>query len=192
MVESVAGRRKRDLNVLWDSASDLFFITFRKAHELGLTGQRITLEVTKVGAEKEIISSYKYKLVLHVWSKSMISIRFLLIELQSIEKGFQCPPQTLQRPNSGEIDCLIGFNYAAFHPRKSKEVGHLLLLQNRFGFLVELLVSKLTRRHLYKRLSKRCLQQFLTISFQLKAWESPVLLNVAHADVVTVILVESQ
>ena len=43
------------LNALWDSGSDLSFITFRKAQELGLKGKPLTLEVTKVGAEKEVV-----------------------------------------------------------------------------------------------------------------------------------------
>ena len=42
----------------------------------------------------------------------------------------------LDRPTEGEIDCLIGYNYAAFHPLKIQSIGHLLLLKNQFGYVI--------------------------------------------------------
>ena len=42
----------------------------------------------------------------------------------------------LHRPSSGYIDCLIGYNYAAFHPSKLHATEHLLLLENRFGRII--------------------------------------------------------
>ena len=36
----------------------------------------------------------------------------------------------------GRIDCLIGYQYAAFHSSKKFAVDHLLLLENRFGYVV--------------------------------------------------------
>ncbi len=44
--------------------------------------------------------------------------------------------QDIDRPNEGQIDCLIGYEYAAFHPVRLQAVGHLLLLQNRFGTVI--------------------------------------------------------
>ena len=40
--------------------------------------------------------------------------------------------QEIARP-TGEIDVLIGFEYAGFHPQKEQFSGHLLLLKNQFG-----------------------------------------------------------
>ncbi|XP_066029071.1 uncharacterized protein [Pocillopora verrucosa] len=42
------------------------------------------------------------------------------------------PNAGIDRP-VGEVDALIGFNYANFHPQREQSVEHLLLLKNRFG-----------------------------------------------------------
>ena len=41
-------------------------------------------------------------------------------------------PESISRPTSGEIDILIGIQYAAYHPERIKSVGHLTLYENRF------------------------------------------------------------
>ena len=33
----------------------------------------------------------------------------------------------------GSVDVLIGYEYAAYHPEREQNVGHLILLKNRFG-----------------------------------------------------------
>ena len=42
-------------------------------------------------------------------------------------------PESISRPTSGEIDILIGIQYAAYHPERIKSVEHLTLYENRFG-----------------------------------------------------------
>ena len=37
---------------------------------------------------------------------------------------------------AGPVDVLIGCEYAAYHPQRTQNVGHLLLLQNRFGLCI--------------------------------------------------------
>ena len=37
---------------------------------------------------------------------------------------------------AGPLDVLIGYEYAAYHPQRAQNVGHLLLLQNRFGLCI--------------------------------------------------------
>ena len=39
----------------------------------------------------------------------------------------------LNCPNEGQIDCLIGYQYAGFHPVRKQAASHLLILENRFG-----------------------------------------------------------
>ena len=41
--------------------------------------------------------------------------------------------EDVNRPEEGEIDILIGQQYAAFHPCRQGAAGHLLLLKNEFG-----------------------------------------------------------
>ena len=44
--------------------------------------------------------------------------------------------QEVDRPKEGEVDCLIGYEYAAFHPHCIQAIRHLLLLHNRFGTII--------------------------------------------------------
>jgi len=41
------------------------------------------------------------------------------------KKDLNCP--------KGQIDVLIGFEYAGFHPIRERSCGHLLMLSNIFG-----------------------------------------------------------
>ena len=40
------------------------------------------------------------------------------------------------RPKEGKINCLIGYEYAAFHSVRKQACGHLLILKIRFGYVV--------------------------------------------------------
>ena len=42
----------------------------------------------------------------------------------------------INRPYGGEIDMLIGIQYAAYHPTCIEARGHLVLSQNRFGHII--------------------------------------------------------
>ena len=50
------------INVLWDGGSTRSFITFELAKRLKLSGQKIKLEIVKVGGEKNILDSGRYEL----------------------------------------------------------------------------------------------------------------------------------
>lgn len=66
-----------------------------------------------------------------------ISTDITPIEVGGVIKLFEgVSVQDLDRPEEGEIDCLIGYEYAAFHPVRKQAVGHLLLLKNRFGVII--------------------------------------------------------
>ena len=130
-------------NVLWDGGATLSLITFKKAKQLKLNGQDIKLAVTKVGGKTEEIMSSKYELALKdkdeklvyvmLYGIDKISTDLESIDLSKITHLFKgVPMRELQRPQ-GEIDVLIGFEYAGFHPLRKKSNGHLLLMENRFG-----------------------------------------------------------
>ena len=66
-----------------------------------------------------------------------ISTDILTINAKDIKGLFpERQDVNIDRPDSGEIECLIGFEYADFHPVKTASNGHLLLLSNRFGNLI--------------------------------------------------------
>ena len=58
-------------------------------------------------------------------------------QIENLNKIFKkVPLSEIDRPKQGKIDCLIGFQYAAFHPVREQAVGHLLLLKNQFGYVI--------------------------------------------------------
>ena len=65
----------RKVNVLWDSGATFSLITFKKADQLNLTGEEISISVIKVGGEKETIPSYVYDLPLRDKSGKVIIFR---------------------------------------------------------------------------------------------------------------------
>ena len=60
----IQGGQKFDMqipiNVLWDGGSTLSFITFELAKRLKLSGQKVKLEIVKVGGETNILDSRRY------------------------------------------------------------------------------------------------------------------------------------
>ena len=57
-------KKNVDANVLWDAGSTTSLITFKKAREMHLKGQNITLSIVKLGGELEDIESFAYDLLL--------------------------------------------------------------------------------------------------------------------------------
>lgn len=144
-----AGRRGRftQLNVLWDGGSTLSFITFQQAKKLKLLGSRVRLEIVKVGGIVEEIESFRYNLTLvdkagltntvTVLGIERISSDIKAVNVNGVMKMFKnVGIQDIDRPNEGQIDCLMGYEYATFHPVRKQAVGHLLLLQNKFGKVI--------------------------------------------------------
>lgn len=54
--------KKGSVNVMWDNAASISFITNKKAREEKLKGMSIELSIVKVGAKSEKIASKKYRL----------------------------------------------------------------------------------------------------------------------------------
>ena len=143
LMEVNAGAKQvMPLNTMWDSGAQLSLITFKKAKELELTGVKTKLSIIKVGAEKEIVDSKLYEIPLHdvngniesfqAYGIDKISTSIEAYDTSSIAKLFNIAASEVTRPE-GEIDMLIGYEYAGFHPDKEKSVNHLVLLKNKFG-----------------------------------------------------------
>ena len=57
-----------------------------------------------------------------------ISSDIKAVDIGGVRKLFKSPKaQDVDRPKEGEIDCLLGYEYAAFHPVRIQAIGHLLL-----------------------------------------------------------------
>ena len=138
---------KIPLSILWDGGSTLSFITFEKAKQLKLSGEKVTIEIVKVGGDIKLLDSCRYDLYLEDKSGDTTGIEVLGIDAISTDIAevklddivvmfHELRQSKLDRPNNGNIDCLIGFQYAAFHPVRKQAIGHLLLLENKFGYVI--------------------------------------------------------
>ena len=128
---------------MWDGGSTLSFITTRKANQLKLKGRRINLSMTTVGGQTTKLESYEYSVMMHDLDDNRVEVRAIGIDKisssinrvskQDISKVFQIDESTINRPAEGEVDMLVGLQYAAFHPVPIQTEGHLILYHNRFG-----------------------------------------------------------
>ena len=116
-------------------------ITEAKARELRLKGTPSEIALTVVGGMQHSMESKRYEIplvdlegrifVLHAYSINNISSNINSLDFDQIKKFFP-GVENLNRPE-GEVDLLIGYNYAAWHPVPEKSYKHLLLLSNSFG-----------------------------------------------------------
>ena len=129
--------------VLWDGGATISLFTFQKASQIGLKGEEVNLSVTKIGGTKQLLKSYKYEV--GIKTKDGKFVDFILYGIDKISTPLRnvnldhvvnlfpnAKNNEFQRP-VGEIDILIGFEYAGFHPTRKESNGHLLLLENKFG-----------------------------------------------------------
>ena len=134
------------VNVLWDGASTISLITFEAAKRLNLRGKKVRLEIEGVGGRTSVTDSFKYEVTLIDAQNKSVPIEVLgihsiskdIVEASSLDvsKTFGNDSSEFERPKAGsKIDCLIGFDYASFHPTRLKSAGHLLMLENRFGLV---------------------------------------------------------
>ena len=131
-----------NMNIMWDSGATVCLITFKKARELELVGQKTWITIVKVGGERERIESRLYDVPVHdtsgmvesfrAYGISKISSPIEAIETDKYAALLDVDPSQIQRPE-GEVDMLIGLEYAGFHPDKEKIYDHLVLFKNQFG-----------------------------------------------------------
>ena len=135
--------KKGTANVMWDNAASLCFITNTKVKQEKLRGVKANLSIVKIGGQNEKIETMKYKLPLldkqghavefEVYGISKITSDIERVNVESIAHLFRnVTRDEIARP-AGPVDVLIGYEYAAYHPEKEQNIGHLVLLKNRFG-----------------------------------------------------------
>ena len=134
----------RELSVLWDSGDSISLVTFKAANQLRLKGKAVNLSIFKVGGQVENLSSLKYMLPLtdvyrNIFKIYVYGIDKISSSVQAIDNNIifqECPELKCEgiQVVSGEVNVLVGFNYAALHPVKVKCIHkNLLLMKNRFG-----------------------------------------------------------
>ena len=115
----------------------LSLIAFRKANQLNLIGEEVKLSVVKVGGKVEEMKAYKYELTLvdrylkkvlfFVYGIENISTKLEAVKVEGVLKLFKIVPIDDIRLPTGEIDVLIGFEYAGYHPTRIQSNGHFVI-----------------------------------------------------------------
>ena len=93
-------------------------------------------QISKIETQKyqiAIIDRQGKEVELDVVGIEKISSAIGKISVQSVAQMFGISEVSLNRPVAGEVDILIGLQYAAYHPDKMESRGHLILYKNRFG-----------------------------------------------------------
>ena len=119
------------------------FITFKKAKSLNLQGRPIKLGMEVVSGKVMLVDSKMYKVMLldkdgkpseiELYGLEKISSQVDRFDLNKVAKLLKVEVGELSKPREGEVDLLIGQQYAAFHPSRHSSAGHLLLLKNDYG-----------------------------------------------------------
>ena len=135
-------------NVLWDSCSNLSFITSQRAKQLKLKGKTVKIKVRMIDDDVKVIFSEKFTIYIKdergikeeitVYGIEEISKSAGIIDIVEIATAmFPYIDNTrIQNPLKGDTDILIGMQYAAFHPIRIDNCDHLLLSENRFGYAI--------------------------------------------------------
>ena len=129
------------LSCLWDAGADISLITFSKARQLkvNLLNSTLLLQADK----NSILDSREYKLILRgkfhathimkVYGIAKITNNIAAIDMKSIVAQFKnVNLGDIERP-SGEVNLLIGYDYAGWHPTSEQVHEHLIILSNIFG-----------------------------------------------------------
>ena len=148
------------VNVFWDGGSNCSLITFQKAEELKLIGKPMKLRIRKIGEEaneSEIIDSISY--TLYLVTKDDKSIPFKVYGIESISNNIKpidkgnikhlFPNTDLHdvRMIKGEIDVLIGLEYAGLHPQIIASNNNLIISANVFGKCISGIHPLVKRTH---------------------------------------------
>ncbi|XP_068200399.1 uncharacterized protein [Palaemon carinicauda] len=155
---------QNDINVLWDSGSNVSLITHQKAQELGLNGRDVQITITKVGNKTETVSSKEYTVpVVDIygvkWEIIACGIDEITTPVEKVDMNVvSCLFKSLNglhisRP-FGVIHLLIGIDYCVLMPQVIETNGNLQLMLNQFGYVV---------RGFHPQLTSHCYQSNVSV-----------------------------
>ena len=128
------------VDVLWDTAATVSLVTYEKAEVLKL--KRVNLQLETVGGNMEERPSTLYRLPIYtqkreiyyidVYGIDRISTKINSTNLRDFTRAFETNLEDF-RISDGEVEVLIGMNYAAYHPQEVEAYGQSVLYENDFG-----------------------------------------------------------
>ena len=115
--------KRGTVNVMWDNAASLCFVTNSKAKEQNLKGKKVDSSIIKIGAQDEKINTMKYILplvdaqgqTLHIeaYGIDQITSDIESVSTENLANLFiGVSKDDIARP-AGPVDVLIGYEYAA-------------------------------------------------------------------------------
>ena len=134
-------------NVLLDSGAQISLITDDLASELQLKGVPTNITVKKVGGEKEVLHTHKYKVPIREVNTTgkpilitavgipCISEDISAVKLDDLARKFKFRQQDLHR-GSGAVDLLVGIDHARLHTGEIREVGGCAARKTPVGWVV--------------------------------------------------------
>ena len=107
------------MNVMWDNAASLCFVTNSKAREQNLKGKKVDLSIIKIGAQDEEINTMKYTLpfidaqgqIVHIEAYGIDQITSDIegVSTENLANLFKSVSKyDIVRP-AGPVDVLIGY-----------------------------------------------------------------------------------
>ena len=146
IVMPLSTQNSERLNVLWDTAATISLITFSAAEKLKLKPKmEVNLTLEKTGGVVENIKSSLYEVPLHtqcgkrewleVYGITKISTKINPMKWDNVLCLFDTDVSRIKKP-SGEVEMLIGMNYAAYHPQKVESKGQMVIYENCFGICI--------------------------------------------------------
>ena len=131
------------VNVLWDTAATVSLVTYEKAEVVKLKAiKRVNLRLETAGGNMEERPSTLYRLPIYtqkreiyyidVYGIDRISTKINSTNLRDFTHVFETNLEDF-RISDGEVEVLIGMNYAAYHPQKVEAYGQLVLYETDFG-----------------------------------------------------------
>ncbi|XP_068209204.1 uncharacterized protein [Palaemon carinicauda] len=156
--------RQNDINVLWDSGSNVSLITHQKVKELELNGRGVQITITKVGNKTETVSSKEYTVPVVdnygvKWEIIACGIDEITTPVEKVDMNVvSCLFKSLNghhisRP-CGVIHLLIGIDYCVLMPQVIETNGNLQLMLNQFSYVV---------RGFHPQLTSRCYQSNVSV-----------------------------
>ena len=139
---ATTSKRCKTISCLWDAGADISFITNSRAQQLNLRGKPVTLYVTTAGGQRRVIDSMTYNVEildtfqnihqLRVYGIDRITGAIADLDLHPIVNRFNNVKVGDIRIPTRDVDILIGYDYAGWHPIPQQTREHLVILSNIF------------------------------------------------------------
>jgi len=105
---------------------------------------------------------------IEVYGIERISSAIESVDKSEIARLLGVQAESFSRPESGEVNILVGMQYASLHPVRIQNAGNLLLMENQFGYVVAGCHSALQR---HPSFTQSCMQARTALVMHVSGFE---------------------